>query len=158
MLVNNIKRIFHSWGIQKEWSSTPGWSLFTDLSYLILFILKHPTWCLSYDIMSDLNLIGCSVQYPCTGCHGATTSVRVPWRFSYHIHYINSDLRHHFLIYGYGIFTSLRPTFSYLRTMSECDVFISVYSPTVSTLDSIPSFLSDFNHISNTFVRFCHSN
>ena len=39
-----------------------------------------------------------------------TTYVRAPSCVSSHIHYINSDLRRHFLICGYSIFPSLRRT------------------------------------------------
>ena len=88
--------------------------------------------------MSDLNLIGWSGQRPCMGHHGARTSVLKPLRFLYHIHYISSDLRHHFLINIYGIFLSLHPAISYQRTISAYNIFLSVSSTSVFILDSIP--------------------
>ena len=82
--------------------------------------------------------------------------------FSYHVHYIYSDLRRHFLIDGYGIFPSSSCTVSHPRTMSAYDLYISFYlyfvptmypvlytsistlflipSPTVSILDTISSW------------------
>ena len=129
------------------------------------------------------------------GCHNVqlgscwmvvTTSVREPpWddnvqscalTFSYHIHYVNSDLRCHFLNNGYGVFPSLRCTTYYMRTMYAYNLCIYFYfsfismlypvlyhsvstlhsciSPPVSMLDSI-YFWSDlnFNHISNTLAQ-----
>ena len=88
--------------------------------------------------MSDLNLIGWSGQRPCMGPHGARTSVLAPLRFLYHIHYINFELRRHFLINIYGVFLSLHPAISYQRTMSAYNIFVSVSSPSVFILDSIP--------------------
>ena len=73
-----------------------------------------------------------------------TTSVRaLSWNdnlracalaFLYNIHYVNSDLRRHFLIYDYGIFPSLRRTISYPRNMSVYALFIYFYFSFVSTL------------------------
>ena len=83
-------------------------------------------------------------------------------RVPYHIHHINSDVRRHFLICGYGVFLYLRCAMSYLKTMYTYYLCIScpfsfvstlwrkffapfsfvsmlypVLSPSVSTLDSI---------------------
>ena len=88
-----------------------------------------------------------------TGCHNVrlkscsmvmATSVRAPsWHddvracaltFLYHINCVNSDLRRHFLIDGYGIFPSLRRAKSYPRTMSVYDLCISFPFSFVSTL------------------------
>ena len=72
-----------------------------------------------------------------------------PWRDNvrayvmtvlYHIYYINPDVRHDFLIDGYGKFLSLSRTISYLRTITVHDILISVHSLSVSTLDLIPFF------------------
>ena len=74
--------------------------------------------------------------------------------FLYHTHWLNSDLRRHFIIDENGIFPSLRRTISYPYTMSAYDLciyfslsFVSALYPvlylTVSTLDSIlTSYLS----------------
>ena len=124
--------------------------------------------------ISDLTFIRCNnvqLQY----CLMAViTSVHAPsWHdnvhacaltFLYHIHYVNSDLRHNFCIDGCVVFLSLRFAKSYPRTISLYDLciyfpfsflstlwrlffvpfsFVStpypVLSPSVSTLDSILS-------------------
>ena len=68
-----------------------------------------------------------------------TTSMHAPSRFLYHIHYVNLDLRHHFLIDGYDIFLYLHRTISYPQTMSAYDLYISVSPSFVSTLDHVLS-------------------
>ena len=84
--------------------------------------------------MSDLNIIIWLCQRPCVQRDGMRTYVCVPSRFSYHIHYVNLDLRCHFLIDGYVIFLSLHRTISYLRTMSAYGLCISVSSSVVFML------------------------
>ena len=134
---------------------------FTYPSHLIVILLKHPTWRLSDVITSNLNLIVWLWRFPCLHRHGATMSMRAPWRFSYHIHYIFSGLCFHLIIYGYRIFLPLNRTIYYLRTMSTYDLFISVsstsvstldytFSSSVSTLDPILFVWSNINHISNS--------
>ena len=152
MLVNRIKHLFYSWGIQKEWASIPILSLFPYISYLILVLLKHPTWYLLYIKTSELNIIVWLWQRPCVRYHGVTTSVRAPWRFLYHINRINSDVRRHFLIDGYGKFPSLRRTISYPQTMSAYDVFLSLSYPSISTMYLIPSFFDPIITIFSTVV------
>ena len=104
----------------------------------------------------------------------ATTSVYAPSYHNdvhvcaltvlYHIHYVNSGIRRHFLIDGYVIFSSLRHTIYYPWNMiSAYDLCISIYysfvstlypvlSPPVSTLDLIlPPSISTLNPISSFF-------
>ena len=102
----------------------PGWSIFPYLSYFITVLLKFPPWCLLDVITSNFNLVGWSWQRLCVHRHGMTTSVRAPSNVLSHIHYINSDLRCHFLICGYGIFPSLRLTISYPRNVSAYNLCI----------------------------------
>ena len=90
-------------------------------------------------ITSNLKFIGCSFQRLRMRRNRMMTSVREPWRFLYYIHYIVSDLRCNFLIDGYGIFPSLRCTISYMRNISADNLFISISSPSVSTLNYISS-------------------
>ena len=49
--------------------------------------------------------------------------------FLYHTHWLNSDLRRHFIIDENGIFPSLRRTISYPYTMSAYDLFIFFLFP-----------------------------
>ena len=56
-----------------------------------------------------------------------------------HIHYINSDVRRHFLIDGYGIFPPWHRTISYPWTISVYEVLIPLSSPNLYTLYYIPS-------------------
>ena len=65
------------------------------------------------------------------------TSVSAPWWFLYHTHYIVSGIFCLFIIVDYDIFSSLRPTISYPRTMSAYNFFLFVSSPYVPTLDLI---------------------
>ena len=90
-------------------------------------MLKNPTWIL---------LDGCANVRIC-----AVTVLQ-------HIHYINSYVRCHFLIDSYVIFTSLCLTIPYPHTISSYNIFLSLSSTSVSTLDLIPYF---FNPISTTF-------
>ena len=60
----------------------------------------------------------------CVQRNGMTTYVHLPSRVLSHIYYINSDIRRHYLIYGYGIFPSLRCAMSYPWTMSTYDLCI----------------------------------
>ena len=66
-----------------------------------------------------------------------TTSVRAPWRFSYHIYYIVSYSHRLFLFGSYGIFLSLRCTISHLQTMSVYDLFLFVSDTSFSTMYSV---------------------
>ena len=56
----------------------PGWSLFTYLRYLILVLLKLPTWHLLDVITSHLNLTRWSWQHPCVRHNGMMKSVCAP--------------------------------------------------------------------------------
>ena len=102
----------------------PKWSLLPYLSYFITVLLKHPTWPLSDVITSNLNLFGWSWWRMYVHRHGMMMYVRATSRVWSRIHYINLDLRHHFLICGYGIFPSLRHTISYPWTMSAYNLCI----------------------------------
>ena len=104
------------------------------MSYLINVLLKRLTWSLSYFITSNFNIVGWSWQRPYMHQYGMTAYVCAPSCFSSHFYYINSDLRRHFLICGYGMFTSLRCTISYPFTMSAYKLCISLYFSFVSTL------------------------
>ena len=68
------------------------------LSYLIIVLLKRPTWRLSDVITSNFNIVRWSWRRPCVHRHLMTTDVLAPSLLSSHIHYINSDLRRHFII------------------------------------------------------------
>ena len=57
-----------------------------------------------------------------------------PSRVLSHIHVMNSDLRLHFIICGYGIFLSIRHAISFRRTMSMYDLCISFTFPFVFRL------------------------
>ena len=96
------------------------------------------TWYLLGVKIPNFNIIGWSLWRSCVRCHGVTTSVCALGRFLYHIYYINSDVHRHFLIDGYGIFLSLSRTISYLQTMSMYGVSLSVSSPSLSTMCSVP--------------------
>ena len=137
-------------------------------------IIHHLSIVLHYSLIktSDLTFIGCHNVRLQSCLMVVTTSVCAPsWHdnlfafaltFLYHIHYINSDFRRHFLIDGYGVFPSSRRAKSYPRIISAYDLWISfpfsfvstlwrhffvpfsfvytlhpVLSPSVSTLDSI---------------------
>ena len=98
----------------------------------------------------NLTFIGCQNIRLESYCMVVTTSAHaLSWRYNvhvcavtvlYHTHYINSYIRRHFIIDGYGIFTSLRCNISYPCTMYAYNVLISISSPSVSTLYSITSF------------------
>ena len=87
---------------------------------LSLSIIIH--YCLTK--MFDLMFIGCHNFRLEFYCMVVTTSVQasVPSRLSYHVHYVNSDLRCHFIMDGYGIFTYLRRTISYPRNISAYEL------------------------------------
>ena len=87
--------------------------------------------------MYNLNLIRWLWWRLCMNHHGTTTSMRATSRFLYHTRYINSDLRRHFLIDGYGIFLFLYCTISYSRNMFAYDLLLYVYSNFFSTLDYV---------------------
>ena len=101
-----------------------------------------PHYCLNKT--SDLTFIGCHnvrLQYclmVVTTAVSATSwydDVRAcALTFLYHMHYVNSDLRRHFIIDSYGIFPSLRRAKSYPRTMSAYNLCIYFLFSFVSTL------------------------
>ena len=66
--------------------------------------------------------------------HSMTTYVRATSCILSHIHYVNSDLCHYFLICDYSIFLSFRCTIYYPRTMSVYDLGVYVSFSFVSTL------------------------
>ena len=130
----------HPWIIVLLLSIIPYLGLTENIWLDVYWILKLLTWRLSNG-RDDVH--ACAVmmwQCLCVRCHGVMVSVRVPWRFLYYIHYINSDLHCYFTVDGYCIYPSLRITISYTWTMSAYDFFLSVSSPSLSTLDSIPYF------------------
>ena len=124
------------------------WPFFPYLSYFNTVLLKRPTWCLSDVITSHFNLVWWSWRRPSVHRHSMTTYVRAPPRVSSHIHYINSDLRHHFLICGYGIFTSLRHAMSYSQTMSAYDLCIFFF---FFCLHAVETFFEPFSFVSTLY-------
>ena len=137
MPVNRIKCLFYCWLLRKNENTFPN-----DYSFLIYSNFSWPykinlTWHLLDVITSDLNPIVWSWQHPCVRHYGVKTSVSAPWWFLYHTHYIVSGIFCLFIIVDYDIFSSLRPTISYPRTMSAYNFFLFVSSPYVPTLDLI---------------------
>ena len=115
-------------------------SIHTRMIILSLSVVIH--YCLTKT--SDLTFIRCHnvrlEKYQMV----VTKSVRAPscnenvcaWAltFSYHIHYVNSYLRCHFFIDGYGFFPSLHRTISYQWTMYAYNLCIKLYFSFVSTI------------------------
>ena len=85
-------------------------------------------------MMSNFNLVWWLWWRLCVHRHGMTTYVRAPSRVLSYFHYINSDLRCHFLIFCYGIFMSLRRSKSYQRNMSAYNLCIFFPFSLVSTM------------------------
>ena len=112
----------------------PGWSFFPYLLYFVTVLLKPTTWRLSDIITSNFNLVWCSWWFMYVHHHVMTTCMCAPSRVSSHIHYINSLLRRHFIIFGYSIFPSLHRSMSYPSTISAYDLCISFPFFFVSTL------------------------
>ena len=106
-----------------------GWLFFPCLSYLINILPKCQTWHLLDVITSNLNLVWWSRLRPCVHHHGMTTDVFAPSCISSHKQYINSDINHHNLFCGYGIFLSLSPAILYLRIISVYNLCISFLFP-----------------------------
>ena len=91
-------------------------------------MLKRPTWILSDSCYNISTCAGMVWRRPCVTLDGFVTYPLHKFRQTSSLSY-----------FGYVIFPSLRCTIYYLQNMSVYDVFPSVYSLTVSTLDSIPS-------------------
>ena len=92
---------------------------------------KHPTWHSSDIKTFDLNLMGRLWRFLYLRCH---IFVQYP------LHKFRR--KSSFLIYVCGIFLSLRLTITYPRTVSMYNIFLSIYSPFISTMYLTPC-LSD---------------
>ena len=78
-----------------------------------------------------------------------------PSRVLCQIHYINLDLRRHFIICGYGIFPSLRCTISYPWNMSAYYLWIIYLFPLSLPCGDI--FLYHFSFVSTFYPILSHS-
>ena len=139
MIVNPIKSLFIVRVTRKNDNPCPDDHSLLIYSTSFWYYQRCPPWNLLDIITSNLHLIGWPWWRPRVHCHGMMTYMRTPSRFLYHTHYVNSDLRCHFIIYGYGIFLYLHFTISYPRTMYAYKLLISVSSSFVPTLDTVLS-------------------
>ena len=84
-----------------------------------------------------------------------TTYVHAPSCVSSHIHYINSDLRLHFLICEYGIFLFLRCAIIYPRNMSAYNLCIP--PPFFLCLHALETCFLPFSFVSTLYPVLCPS-